>query len=181
LCIDADEVVTPELRNSITAVFRTDPAVDAFEINRHAFYAGKRIDHCGWYPQWRMFLYRRGAAHWGGEEPHTVVVFHGRQKGRLDGDLNHYTYAGIEQQMAKGFAAARDGAIAMHRSGKCATLFDLLGRGPWAFIRTYFLQLGFLDGFYGLVIATITCFHTFLKYAMLREMNRRKREGDETS
>ena len=59
LCIDADEVVTPELRAAITAAFAAPPAGDAFEINRHAFYAGKSIRHCGWYPQWRLFLYRK--------------------------------------------------------------------------------------------------------------------------
>jgi glycosyltransferase involved in cell wall biosynthesis len=177
LCIDADEVVTPELRNSITVAFRTEPAVDAFEINRHAFYAGKRIDHSGWYPQWRLFLYRKGAAHWSGDEPHTVAVLHGRRKGRLNGDLNHYTYAGIERQLIKNLAAARDGAAAMYRSGRRATLFDLLLRGPWAFTRTYFLQLGFLDGFYGFVIAAVSSFYTFSKYAMLWELNRRQRKS----
>jgi glycosyltransferase involved in cell wall biosynthesis len=177
LCIDADEVVTPELRNSITAAFRTDPAVDAFELNRHAFYAGKRIDHSGWYPQWRLFLYRKGAAHWSGDEPHTVAVFGGKRKGRLSGDLNHYTYSSIGQQLAKNLAAARDGAAAMHRSGRRATVFDLLLRGPWAFTRTYFLQLGVLDGFYGFVIAVVTGFSTFSKYVMLRELNRQPRKG----
>jgi glycosyltransferase involved in cell wall biosynthesis len=175
LCIDADEVVTPELRSSITAAFSPEPAVDGFEINRHAFYANRRINHSGWYPQWRLFLYRKSAVRWSRDEPHTTPVLAGQRKGRLNGDLNHYTYSSIGQHLAKNFAAARDGAAAMHRSGRRATVFDLLFRGPWAFARAYCLQLGFLDGFYGVIIAAVSSFYTFSKYAMLRELNRQRK------
>jgi hypothetical protein len=178
LCIDADEVVTSELRDSLAAVFRTNPAVDAFEINRHAFYAGRRIDHSGWYPQWRLFLYRKGAAQWSGEEPHPVAVFLGKKKERLGGDLNHYTYENIRQHISKNLASAEAAAIAMHECGRKATAFDLWCRGPWAFVRTYILQLGFLDGFYGLVIAVMAGCYSFSKYAMLRELNRRRERRD---
>lgn len=171
LCIDADEVVTPELRRSIEIAFRQDPSIDGFEINRHAYYAGKRIDHCGWYPQWRLFLYRKEAAEWGGEEPHTIVLFRGK-KARLRGDLNHYTYANLRQHFSKNIAAANDAAVAMHLSGRKATLFDIACRGPWSFFRTYFIHLGFLDGFHGLVIAVASGYYSFAKYAMLRELNR---------
>jgi glycosyltransferase involved in cell wall biosynthesis len=177
LTIDADEELTPELRSAIAAAFREDPAADAFEINRHAFYAGKRIDHGGWYPQWRLLLFRRGKAVWSEKDPHEVLVFQGRVKGRLAGDLNHYTCAGIREHVTKNLAYATDWARAMHRDERRATVFDLLLRGPWAFTRTYFLQLGFLDGFCGFVIAVVTGFYTFSKYAMLCELNRRQRKS----
>lgn len=170
LCVDADEVVTPELCTSIAAAFAAPPVSDAFEINRHAFYAGKAIGHCGWYPQWRLFLYRKGAAVWGGDEPHTVVEFRGHTKRRLAGDLNHYTYDSIRQHMAKNLASAHAAAQDMHSRGLRTGWFDLLLRGPWAFLRTYIFQLGFLDGFYGLVISSLAGVFTFLKYAMLWEM-----------
>jgi len=87
LCLDADEVVTPELRASILAAFRDgEPDVDAFEINRHGIYAGRLINHSGWYPEWRTFLYRRDRARWAGREPHPYVAFDGRMRRRLDGD-----------------------------------------------------------------------------------------------
>jgi glycosyltransferase involved in cell wall biosynthesis len=172
LCIDADEVVSPELRAEILRRFQTDPGEDAFEINRHSLYAGKLINHCGWYPQWRLFLYRKGKAYWGGDEPHTIVVFDGQRKSKLSGDLYHYTYASIRQNLLKNASSAHDAAVAMHQRGRRATLFDLLGRSWWSFFRTYFLKLGMLDGFYGLVISLFSGFYTFTKYAMLREMNR---------
>jgi glycosyltransferase involved in cell wall biosynthesis len=175
LCIDADEVVSPELRRSILETFRTEPSVDGFEINRHSIYAGRRINHGGWYPQWRLFLYRAGQAEWGGAAPHTTVDFKGNRKARLAGDLYHYTYADIRQHIRKNVSAAYDGAVAMHSRNRRATLVDFLLRGPWSFFRGYILQLGLLDGFYGFVIALSAGFYTFLKYAMLHEMNRRHR------
>jgi len=171
LCIDADEVVSPELRDSIIAAFRVEPSCDGFEMNRHGYYGGKLINHGGWNHQWRLFLYRKDKAVWSGEEPHTTVSFSGQNKARLHGDLYHFTYDSIGQHIRKNAGAARDWAVAMHRLGKRATAFDLIFRSEWAFFRAYVFQLGCLDGFYGLVIAAAVGWYTFTKYAMLREMN----------
>lgn len=175
LCIDADEVVSPELKQSILTEFQTEPSVDGFEMNRHSYYSGKLINHSGWQPEWRLFLYRKGKATWGGNEPHTIVLFNGKKNKRLHGDLYHYTYASIRQHITKNVAAAYDSAVAMHSAGRKANLLDLLIRGPWATFRAYVLKLGFLDGFYGFVIALSTGFYTFLKYAMLRELARQEK------
>lgn len=173
LCIDADEVVTPELAASIRREFANGPPCDAYEINRHSYYAGSLINHSGWFPQWRMFLYRRGAAEWGGIEPHTTVTYRGTKSGRLQGDLLHYTYSDIRHHMSKLVHQARDSAVAMQVSGRRAGLIDFTLRPPWAFVRAYLLELGFLDGFYGFVISVSAGYYTFLKYAMLRELQRR--------
>ncbi len=169
LCIDADEVVSPELRQSIMNTFREIPACDAFFMNRHSFYADKLINHSGWYPQWRMFLYRKGKAHWGGDEPHTIVVFTGSKSARLVGDLYHYTYLDSQEHIRKSMRAAADAAEAMFKSGRHANVFDLVFRGPWAAIKCYLFQAGFRDGFYGFIIARMSGYYTFAKYAMLRE------------
>ena len=169
LCIDADEVVTPELRASIQRKFANLPAEDAFQINRHGIYAGRMINHSGWYPEWRIFLYKKNKAVWTGLEPHTFVEFMGEHLGRLKGDLLHYTYADIREHLKKNIASAYASAEAMKRSGRRAKPSDFL-RAPYAAFRRYFIQLGFLDGFYGFVIAVVSGVYTFLKYAFLREL-----------
>ncbi|MCL4304707.1 glycosyltransferase family 2 protein [bacterium] len=173
LCVDADEVVTQELRASIIRAFERDPVFDAFEINRHGVYAGKLINHSGWYPQWRTFLYRKSAARWTGLEPHPVVEFHGVKRTRLRGDLLHYTYRSVEEHMRKNFGSARAAARAMLQAGRKATVTDLLFRPLWGWFRCYILQLGVLDGFYGLAIANGQAMYVFLKYAYLRELSNR--------
>lgn len=177
LCIDADEVISPELRAAIVAAFRAPPHVDAFDINRHSYYAGTLINHGGWYPQWRTFLYRKDKAYWGGAEPHTVVHFTGERKSRLAGDLYHYTYDSIRQHIQKNVAAAHAAAAAMAAQNRRAKPGDFLARTPWAFLRGYIFQRGFLDGFYGLIIAVSGAYYTFAKYAMLAEMNRKRKAG----
>ncbi|MBK6766094.1 MAG: glycosyltransferase family 2 protein [bacterium] len=172
LCVDADEVVTPELRASILIAFKQEPDCDAFDVNRHGVYAGKLINHSGWYPQWRTFVYRKHAARWVGLEPHPVVEFTGQSKRRLQGDLLHYTYRTIEEHMRKNFSSARSAARAMHKMGRRVTATDLHLRPIWAWFRSYVVQLGFLDGFYGLTIANGQAMYTFLKYAYLREILR---------
>ncbi|MBI5060504.1 glycosyltransferase family 2 protein [candidate division KSB1 bacterium] len=172
LCIDADEVVSAELQADIRSRFNSEPPEDAFEMNRHSYYAGKLINHSGWYPQWRLFLYRKGAAEWGGHEPHTTIEFKGTRKARLRGDLYHHTYSNIRHHMSKLVAQAHDSAVAMQAAGRRASWLDICLRSPWAIFRAYWLDLGVLDGFYGLVIAVSAGYYTFLKYIMLRELNR---------
>ncbi len=171
LCVDQDEFVSDELRASIGNAFQTDPDCDAFDLNRHGVYAGQLINHSGWYPQWRTFLYRKGAATWGGMEPHVVVEFHGKSKRKLRGDLFHYTYRTIDEHLRKNISTARAAGKAMFDRGKRATLSDLCLRPAWAWFRCFILQLGFLDGFLGLVIANGQANYTFLKYAYLREFH----------
>lgn len=171
-CIDADEVVTPELRKSIETAFAAGNLdEDGFDINRHGVYAGKLINHSGWYPQWRTFLYRKGAADWGGMEPHVTVKFHGARKRRLSGDLLHFTYRTIDEHLRKNISSARAAGQAMHERGRRASALDVFLRPVWAWTRCFILQLGFLDGFYGLVIANGQATYTFLKYAFLREQH----------
>jgi glycosyltransferase involved in cell wall biosynthesis len=179
LCIDADEVVTSELRNSIIEAFIHSPTEDAFEINRHGIYAGHMINHSGWYPECRIFLYEKGKAEWAGLEPHTTVVFSGEHLGKLRGDLLHYTYADIREHLKKNIASAYASALSMKQAGRRARFTDFL-RAPYACFRRYFVQLGFLDGFYGFVIAVLSGVYTFLKYAFLRELYAadKQRRGD---
>lgn len=172
LCIDADEVVSDELKRSILHRFADDPPFDAFAINRHGYYADRLINYSGWYPQWRLFLYRKGKAIWSGDEPHTVVEFRGERKARLEGDLYHFTYSNISEHIRKSLRAAEDAAEAMFRRNRRSRISDLLVRPLWASTKAYLFQAGFLDGFYGFVIAVVSGYYTFLKYSLLREKHR---------
>jgi glycosyltransferase involved in cell wall biosynthesis len=175
LCLDADEEISPELRRNILSLGEKLDELDGFELNRHAFYLGRFINHSGWYPEWRLFLYRKSHGTWGGLEPHAEVQFHGRLS-RVVGDLYHYTYLNIQHHVKKSLGYAEAAAAAMNRRHRHATFLDLCVRAPWAFFRSFILKRGFLDGFAGLVIAWMTGFYTFLKYAYLRELNTKSRE-----
>jgi hypothetical protein len=65
---------------------------------------------------------------------------------------------------------ARAGALQMLKKGKTATFADAPLRAGWAFIRTYLLRLGFLDGIAGFHVAMMNTRTTYLKYQQLRTM-----------
>jgi hypothetical protein len=96
------------------------------------------------------------------------------------GDLEHASYADLSDQVARVQEYSRVEALEMHRRGRRARVPDLCLRPPARFLRAYFLKAGFLDGMPGFLIAAVTAFHVFLKYAKLWELTRasaRQRAG----
>ena len=171
LGLDADEVVTPALREEIQAIFADGPQTAkfaAFSMPRLSFYAGRWIRHGDWYPDRKTRLWRRGKGVWKGEEPHYDIAVDG-STGRLRGELEHFSFRNLGHHLAKlqtySDIFARDAAHA----GKRASVLDLAVRPWWRFFRGYVLRLGFLDGWQGFVIAWMSAQLSFLKYAKLRE------------
>ena len=78
--LDADEVVTPALRQAIESLRERDPASlpDGFRIARRTLYQGRWIAHSGWYPDYQMRLYRKDASYWDGVAPHETARVRGR-------------------------------------------------------------------------------------------------------
>jgi glycosyltransferase involved in cell wall biosynthesis len=170
LGLDADEVVSPELRVEIEQLFAESdklPLCAAWCFPRRTFFCGRWIRHGDWYPDHQTRLWRRGAAEWGGVDPHDKLLVRGAV-GRLRHDLLHYNAETFDQQIAKISRYSEDflrDAVA-HRRG--ASWFDLAVRPAWRFARSYFFRLGFLDGWQGGYIAWMTAFYTATRYAKIR-------------
>jgi len=176
LGLDADEVVTPELRDQIMAAVLREIKTDspaAYEFSRLSFYCGRWIRHGDWYPDRKTLLWQRDRAKFGGVDPHAALLVEG-EVGRLRGDLLHYTSETINHQIAKTVQYADVFAKNCEREKRRATFLDLLVRPPWRFVRGYFFRLGFLDGWQGFAIAWLTAFYTFLRYVRVREDELRK-------
>ena len=171
LGLDADEVVSPELRTEIQQLFampEKDPHFAAFRFPRCTFYCGRWIRHGDWYPDHQLRLWRRGAANWGGVDPHDKLMVNGAV-GRLQGDLLHYSMESLEHQVWKTVKYATEFTKNSLAQKRTVTFLDLSVRPVWRFWRAYFFRLGFLDGWQGFAIAWMTAFYTFLRYAMARE------------
>ena len=166
LGLDADEVVSPELCGEIQQWFAKPEKLQAFaalSFPRCAFYCGRWIRHGDWYPDRQTRLWRRGAAEWGGIDPHDKLFVRGNVD-RLKGDLLHYTMESLEQQIKKTIAYANDFGRHYAEQKKTVLFLDLLLRPAWRFGRAYLLRLGFLDGWQGFVIARMAAIYTFLRY-----------------
>ena len=168
LCLDADERVSPELRASIEAV-RTAGFAGAggYRFARLSEYFGRFLRHGNAYPDRVLRLFDRRSGGWrGNREIHEAASVDGPVR-RLSGDLIHFPYRSLEQQLAKTQRYARMMAEHEFARGKRASLAKLVLAPAWRFWRGYLLRGGFLDGWRGLVYAYVRANYVRQKSIML--------------
>ncbi len=170
--IDADERVTPELRESISGLRTREEngLPEGFRIARKTFYLGHWIRFCGWYPDYQMRLYRKSKSFWDGVSPHETARVDGKVE-TLSGELLHYTKRDLSDHhrvleryasLAAEYKVEHDG-----KAGAWAMFYGPIG----AFLRTFILKQGFRDGTRGLIISMFTAYGVFLKTAKVWERN----------
>lgn len=166
--IDADERVTPELQAQLINAMESE-SEDGFYVPRLSQFCGKFIRHSGWYPDYVLRLFKKSAGRFSDDMVHERVMLKGNA-GRLSSPLLHYSYLNVADVRRKTEQYARAGALQMLKNGKTAMLADAPLRAGWAFIRTYIMRLGFLDGIAGFNIARMNFRTTYLKYRQLRAL-----------
>lgn len=169
LSLDADERLSPELRQEIIELRRSEPDGDAFSIPRLVFYLGRWIRHSGWYPDRKVRLFRKDKARWEGEFVHEKLVVDGRLL-KLNGPIHHFTYPNIAAHLARINKFSDLGAQKLYARGKKTRWYHLLFLPFFRFARAFVWKGGFLDGFAGLVISVLTGYAVFVRYAKLREI-----------
>ena len=172
ISLDADEVLSPRLIESIL-VIKQNFTSDAFEFNRLTNYCGKWIKHGGWYPDTKIRIWNKNKGKWGGTNPHDKVILAENTKvEKLQGDLLHYSIDSISQHIDQIQKFTTIAAGALHKRGRKTSIAIIIFNSWFKFIRDYIIRLGFLDGFYGFVIAFNSGYAKYLKYLKLYEMNK---------
>lgn len=180
LSLDADEVLSPKLTESIKKVKESNKPADAYTFNRLNNYCGKWIRYCGWYPDKKLRLWKNSKARWGGVNPHDKVITVPDAKiEHLKGDLLHYTFTGIEQHIAQINKFSSIKAAGLFKQKKRAGLPKAYFKALAKFFISYFLKLGFLDGYYGYIICRLSAQSDFLKYIKLNELHKKEKQLDE--
>jgi glycosyltransferase involved in cell wall biosynthesis len=169
LSLDADERVSPGLKEEILALGGSEPSCAGFSIPRRVFYLGRWIRYSGWYPDRKVRLFRADRARWEGDYVHEKLVFSG-PLAKLAAPIHHFTYAGIADHVGRINRFSDLGAQKLYAKGKKCRFIHLVGWPAGRFIRSYVLKLGFLDGFPGFVIAVLNGYSVFIRYAKLREI-----------
>lgn len=172
LCVDADERVTPQLKEEILKVMSDPGETNGFSMPRLTYYLGRFIRHSGWYPDRKLRLFRKDRGRWAGRNPHDRVDVEGSTRD-LSGDLLHYSYKDMADHLDRINSYSRIAAEEMAKEGRKAHVTDLVFRAPVKFLKMYVLKRGFLGGAAGLVIALLGSYYVFLKYAKLWEAGRR--------
>lgn len=171
LSLDADEALSEELQTAIAAV-KQNWTASAYRFNRFTNYCGQWIKHSGWYPDTKTRLWDRRLGKWGGTNPHDSVELSADVNPiHLKGNLLHYSYYTMEEHVLRSAKYAKIAAKAMHAQGRKVSVAKMLLSTGFRFAQDYIFRLGFMDGFYGLVICGTSSHTTFLKYAYLRSLN----------
>lgn len=173
LSLDADEVLSEELMQSIRAV-KNNWRFNGYRFNRLSHYCGKWIRHSGWYPDTKLRLWDKTKGRWGGVNPHDRVEMDAAGRvSHLTGDLYHYSYHTIRDHIEQINRFSEIAARAAHARGRKANLWlDIVLNPLLTFFKKYVLKLGVLDGYQGFMIAIHTAYGKFLKYIKLRELER---------
>jgi glycosyltransferase involved in cell wall biosynthesis len=165
LSLDADERVTPALRAEIEAVLAT-PLAAGYRIPRLSSFCGRFMHHSGWRPDYVLRLFRRGQGRFSEALVHESVQLEGLV-GHLQASLLHYSYRDMDDVIAKLNHYSSAAAKQLEARGKRGSLSQAIVHGLWAFVRTYFLRAGFLDGREGFMLAVMNAENSYYRYVKL--------------
>lgn len=201
--LDADEVITPELRDELIKVAREDKCEEnGFYVNRFFIFLDKRIRHCGYYPSWNLRFFRRGKARYEVREVHEHMIVDGKV-GYLKHDMEHNDRRGMEYYIAKHNHYSTLEARELFRIEQAQTQGTMryspfggpLERRRWVkhviwpklpakwffrWLYMYVLKLGILDGITGFHFCLFLASYEHqitLKLAELRREARRSKAG----
>jgi glycosyltransferase involved in cell wall biosynthesis len=173
LALDADEYVTPELRDEIREVLSDPRDKAAFKMPRLSSYCGRYMHHSGWWPDYITRLYRRDRAQFNAELIHDHIIVDG-PVGTLNRHLMHEAFDDLEDVLQKINHYSSDGASVMRQRGRTAGLSTAILHGLWSFFHTYVVRAGFLDGKEGFMLAISNAEGTYYKYLKLFLLTARK-------
>lgn len=179
LQLDADERVTPALRDEILNLLEGEPAAGAYRIPRVNYFLGRRLRAAGWGSDKVTRLFRRHArfkdrkVHEEIDLPGPLPILHHR--------LEHHSFRSFAQYWSKIELYSEWGAQQAHADGQRSGVGKILMRPAARFVKMYFMRLGFLDGMHGLVFSLLEAFRVYLKYARLWEMRTQAPRSAEVS
>jgi glycosyltransferase involved in cell wall biosynthesis len=165
LSIDADERVTPELKQEIIETLAA-PVCEGYFMPRLSELCGQPIRHSGWWPDYVLRLFRREAGCFSDVPVHERVELNGTTA-KLHACLLHYPYETLEALIQKMNRYSSDAAHMMFAKGKRAGVLSIVGHSVWTFVRIYLFRRGFLDGRYGFVLAATAAAGSFFRYSKL--------------
>ena len=169
LCLDADERVTPELRDEIkNQISNLKDKADGYWILRKNIIFGKWIEHTGWYPDHQLRLFRNGKGKFPEKHVHEMVKVSG-ETSHLKNNLLHYNYITVSQFLNKLNIYVANEAEQLIRNGYTFKWQDAIRFPVKEFLSRFFAREGYKDGLHGLVLSLLMAFYHLLIFATIWE------------
>ncbi|BCB97287.1 glycosyl transferase [Dissulfurispira thermophila] len=174
LILDADERVTPELKEEILMHIKQQDC-SGFYIPRKNFFLGKWIKHSGWWPDYTLRLFRKDVSYVEPREVHEKIFVNG-VVGYLKNPFEHYTYRTISDYIKKmetySTLSAKEILSKNPQISSLSLSLKMLSNPFFTFVKMFLIKQGVRDGMYGFILAVLYSFYTFLKYVKIWEMKR---------
>ncbi len=175
LSLDADEVVTEELKEEIKDVLSKHTRYNGFTIPRRNFIGDYWVRYGGWYPSPQLKLFRKDKFRYEEVGVHPRA-FMDDPCGHLKSDIIHYSYQNIEDFLNKLNNQTTREAQKWFSQDKPMHLGRFLWRTIDRFMRTYIGRKGYKDGFAGFVVAFNAGLYQFISYLKYKELTLSKKE-----
>lgn len=176
LSVDADERCSDELKDEIKELLKPDndnADKDGFLIPRKSFFLGKWIQHCGWYPDYQMRLFKKDSVIVKDRLVHEGFEIKGKA-GKLNSPLLHYTVNSISEFADK--INRYSTLSAQEKFDKKKINLSYLFFKPFIeFKKKYFFQKGFLDGIHGLMVSLFHMMTKMLTYMKMYELQNKNK------
>lgn len=182
LQLDADEIVTPELKNEIISILEKDPNSfkdNGFWIKRQNYFLGSFLKKGGQYPDPTIRFYKKGM----GKLPCKDVHEQAEVKGSvawLKNDLKHYADTSFSRYLLRHNRYTT--LLAQELKQKNTKINSLnfinfyLLKPVWWFLSTFFRHKGFYDGFPGFVFSFYSSLRFPIAYTKYWELEKTKRQ-----
>lgn len=168
ICFDADEVCSEDLKKEIIASVQKGNS-SALIAPRQNYLLGKKIKYSGWCPDYRHpVAFRKSDCRYSDKVLHETLNVKGETT-RLNSSFDHYSYPTLTSYMEKVAKYSKLGADEVIRKNKRINMGVAAFHSVFKFIRHYFINFGFLDGWAGLTIAVASAYGTYFKYAIAYE------------
>ncbi len=172
LSLDSDEWIEDGARREIEAVLRDPNAKAGYRLPRRNRFIGEIVRHGGWWPDYVVRLYKRSNGRFNDNLVHESVIVDG-EIGTLTNPVEHNTIVSAEDANGKIERYAEIAAQELLTRGRSASALSARLRGAAAYLRSYLLQLGFLDGATGHRVASYQARYTYKKWAKVAAATRR--------
>lgn len=175
LCLDADERVSPALRQEIQdCLSRTD--CHGFDIPYQSSYLNKMIRFGDWRNEKHRRLFKLDKGRFTEDVVHCHLQIEGKV-GLLKHPIYHHPFKNVEHLLQKLNDYSTQSALHKFKQGKKASLWTALSHGMWTFIRGYLIKFGFLDGKEGFMLALSNAQGTYYRYVKLMYLGKEKKNN----
>lgn len=171
LFIDADEVLSPALRQRLIELKKTPFQHRVYSFSRLNFFCDSPIKHCGWYPDRQVRLFDKRYASWNFHDINERVIFPDTLRPDIiDGDILHYRCARRDEYRAKMESQAKIRGRVIAATQSSVGILEPRWEALKSFLRCYISEGGIIDGAPGRKISAEKYRATLLSYKIARKL-----------